>query len=191
MGFHDWSPLTEHFGFPELLAGLTLMPYSQIALFFAGRSWVNAASAEECTKASAQDVATYCTFHCGGVVLLFDSFIIRSFCNSHNASFWIWTGNYTFISSLSTDNRQYKSKPKSHLVGRAKERQSKGKWKIATAFKLHYMTDVWAKNVTILWCLYPSRCECLLPIFIWMPRNVSKLLGFYNIYSAKDKLNFW
>lgn len=60
-------------------------------------------------------------------------------------------GDYITLSSVSTEerDRQYKSNPKSHLVGRAKDRQSKGKSKIASAFKLSYMAMMF-EPITLL-----------------------------------------
>lgn len=134
-----------------------------------------------------------CIFHCGGVAPLFDFLIIWSSHNSPNVSPWIGTGNYISVTSVSTEDRTDNTNQNQNLIlwEEPKKDSPRASGKIASAFKFSYMTDVWAKNITILWCLLPSRCECCLPIFIWMPRNVSKLLGFCNIYSVKDKPTFW
>lgn len=75
---------------------------------------------------------------------------------------------------------------------RAKERPSKGKWKTASAFKFSHMTLMFQPRTS----LYFDVCSqagvsCRLPITIWVPRNVSKLLGCSNSYSAKYKPTFW
>lgn len=97
-----------------------------------------------------------------------------------------------FFSLYSGQRQTIQIKTKTSSCGKSQRKTVQGQGKDCICFQvLLHDSDVWAKNITILWCLFPSRCECCLPIFIGMPRNVSKLLGFYNIYSAKDKYTFW
>lgn len=75
----------------------------------------------------------------------------------------------TCLVSVSIEDRdkQYKSTPKSHLVGRCgkSQRQSKGKWKIACAFKFLHDSDVWAKNIYYTLMSVPKQVW-LLPSYI-------------------------
>lgn len=100
--------------------------------------------------------------------------------------------NLCFFSFYWGQRQTIQIKTKISSCGESQRKTVQGQVKDCICFQvLLHDSDVWAKNITILWCLFPSRCECCLPRFIWMPRNVSKLLGFYNIYSAKDKPTFW
>lgn len=116
-------------------------------------------------------------------------FLQLSQCISLN---WNWESHLCFSVSTQDRDRQYKSKPKTHLVGRAKGRQSKGKGKIASAFKFSYMTlmfeprtllyfDVYSQAGVSAAFLYSFGCQgmwasCLDSIIFILPKT-SPLFG--------------
>lgn len=168
---------------------------SRIALFLAGRGWANAAGTEECPKAPAEDMATCWIAHSIVEEWLHcfipgnKKFLQLTQCLSLN---WNWELRLYFFSFYWGQRQTIQIKNKISSCGKSQRKTAQGQVKDCICFQvLLHDSDVWAKNITILWCLFPSRCECRLPISIWMPRNVSKLLGFYNIYPAKDKPTFW
>lgn len=87
-----------------------------------------------------------CTFYWGGVAPVFDFLIRRRFYYFPDISPWSRTENYISYLTFYWGQRQTQINPKISPCGKS-QRQSKGKGKIACAFKFLHDSDVWAKNI--------------------------------------------
>lgn len=88
-----------------------------------------------------------CTFQWGGVAPVFNFLLVRSFYYFPDTSAWTGAGNSISHFSFYWGQRQtVQINPKISPCGKS-QRQSKGKWKIACAFKFLHDSDVWAKNI--------------------------------------------